>query len=146
MIHLVFRAPDIPPSLNGDDGLMRLHWSKRKVVFTKFQWLIASMKPEKIAGPVKLMIVNYGIILMDWENLAGRHKLIGDALVKGEFLEDDSPDIIYPFLMDQHKVNKKKDVRIEFTYESVAQRDSWNGRQNLQSSLLSGSHLPDHHS
>lgn len=114
---IVFRPPDIPPSLNGKDGLMRLHWSKRKPIKEKFMWLIKDRKVPKMEGKYNLTITNYYINWMDWDNLASRFKIIGDALVKLKLLKDDSPEFIVGFKLEQERVKKRAYVRIEFKFE-----------------------------
>lgn len=116
---LTFKPPDLPPTLNGDKGLLRIHWSKRGKIKEKFQWLIKDQKFPKIKGQVTVKIINYALQLMDWDNLAGRFKIIGDALVANKMLEDDSPEFIIDFTMAQVRVHKKVEVRIEFLIEPV---------------------------
>lgn len=125
MIHLIFRHPDMPPTLNGKDGLLRMHWSKRKEVKTKFMWLIKMQNPEKITGLVKLVMTNYYIMPMDWDNLAGRLKIPGDCLVSMGKIEEDNPELIVDFDMKQKRVKKRSEVRLEFMFtEYEAQPDS----------------------
>lgn len=116
---LIFRRPDLPPTLNGPKGLLRMHWSKRNILKTKFQWLIKEQKFPKIEGEFTVKIINYAIQLMDWDNLAGRFKIVGDALVASRLIQDDSPEFVIDFTMEQHRVHKLKDVRLEFLIEPV---------------------------
>ncbi|KKN11549.1 hypothetical protein LCGC14_1025400 [marine sediment metagenome] len=118
-IKLVFRPPDLPPTLNGKKGLLRIHWSKRERIKKKFMWLIKMQKTPKISSKVNLVLFNYAVHLMDWDNLAGRLKIVGDAMVGLGLLEDDSPEFIVDFDMKQEKVHKMKDVRIEFIFTKV---------------------------
>ncbi len=116
---LIFKHPDMPPSLNGTNGLLRMHWSKRKKTKEKFQWLIKEQKFLKINGCVTVSIINYAIILMDWDNLAGRFKIVGDSLVSSNLLKDDSPKVIIDFKMKQIRVNKRDDVKLVILIEPI---------------------------
>lgn len=118
-VKLIFSPPDLPPTLNGKKGLLRMHWSDRKTIKTKFMWLIKEQKFPKLQGQITVCIQNYAILLMDWDNLAGRFKIIGDALVGLKLIDEDNPDVIIDFTMKQERVKKKKDVRIEFIFTKV---------------------------
>jgi len=118
-VKVVFRPPDLPPTLNGKKGLLRLHWTKREKIKQKFMWLIKMKKIPKLPGKVTLVMYNYATHLMDWDNLAGRLKIVGDAMVGLGLLEDDSPELIIDFDMKQEKVHKLKDVRIEFIFTKL---------------------------
>lgn len=116
---LIFKPPDLPPTLNGKKGLLRLHWSKRSKIKEKFMWLIKLQKPERMPGKVTLVMRNYAIHLMDWDNLAGRLKIVGDTLVSLNLIDEDNPEIIVHFEMEQERVKKLKDVRIEFIFNKL---------------------------
>jgi len=111
---IIFRPPDLPPTLNGKKGLLRMHWSDRKKLKEKYMWLIREQKIPKFKPRVVVEVTNYAIRLMDWDNLAGRFKIIGDALVGLKLLKDDNPDVVVNFTMVQYRVHKKAEVRIEF--------------------------------
>lgn len=119
MIKLIFRHPDMPPTLNGSGGLLRMHWSKRYKVKDKFSWLIKAQNPKKISGTMQLVMINYAIHLMDWDNLGGRLKIVGDCLTSMGMIEDDKPEVIVGFQMKQVKVKKKADVRLEFLFTKI---------------------------
>lgn len=110
---LTFRHPYMPPTLNGNKGLLRMHWSDRNVIKHNFQWAIKEQDQTIFQGQVEVVLVNYAILLMDWDNLAGRFKIIGDALEENGQIECDSPKTIVSFNMEQHKVSKRADVRLE---------------------------------
>jgi len=113
-----FRPPDLPPSLNGSDGLMRLHWAARRKVKDKFIYLLKMKGLQKIKTPTKLTIHNYCVHQMDWDNLASRAKIVGDTLVSCRYLPDDNPDVIVEFEMKQIKVKRIDDVRIDFIFST----------------------------
>lgn len=114
---LIFRRPDYPPSLNGNDGLLRLHWSKRKKVLEKFMWMIRGMRQDRLRNPCTLVITNYyARVPMDWDNLAGRLKIVGDALVKLKLIKDDSPKFIESCQLSQIKVDKLDKEQLVFTF------------------------------
>lgn len=116
---LVFRHPDMPPSLNGNNGLLRMHWTKRKSIKEKFHYLIKNQKPKKIEDKCILTMVNYYIMPSDWDNMISRLKIIADVLVDMEIIKDDNPSVIIDFIPKQVRVCKKLDVRLEFIFSSV---------------------------
>ena len=111
----------MPPALNGSNGLMRMHWSKKTKLKEQFQFLILVQSKKRFSGKVKVTLKNYAIALMDWDNLASRFKLIGDALEKNGQLLDDSPKTISEFYLEQHRVRKKDQVRLEVIIEAVGE-------------------------
>lgn len=109
----------MPPTLNGDNGLLRMHWNQRRKLKIAFQWEIKLQDKTVFPDQVEVILVNYAVRLMDWDNLCSRFKIIGDALVKNHQLIDDSPKYIVSFQMEQYKVGKKADVRLEIIIKPV---------------------------
>jgi Holliday junction resolvase RusA-like endonuclease len=101
------------PGLNGDDGLLREHWSKRdkRKEFIKNE--IVAQKPNKHPGQVKLQFIGYSSHLMDWDNHCSRLKICGDAMKDLGIITDDSPKYIVEFVPTQVKVKTKEEERIE---------------------------------
>jgi len=96
----------LAPGLNGKDGLLRIHWSKRKKWVDAFQALIMAQTQKKIQGEVIVTYERHNTRFMDWDNMGASFKTIGDALVKCGVIEDDSPEIIVKFDPQQVKVGK----------------------------------------
>ena len=115
---LRFHTTDLP-GLNGKDGLLRIHWSKKKTIMNRIMVLILEQKPKKMKRAQVKMTNYYGNNHLDWDNMAAKCKLFFDALVALKIIPDDSPEyIVQPFEMYQEKV-KMKDTRIEFEFTKV---------------------------
>lgn len=85
------------PGLNGRDGLIREHWSKRKKRLETLIWEVLSQTSNRHEGQVRITYKRVSPKLMDWfENLPATGKLLMDAVVKCGVIRDDSPKII-PF-------------------------------------------------
>lgn len=93
-----------PPSLNGNDGLIRMHW--RKYIEARNEWenrIWYNLSPEQreffqthhffrcTITYVRRTIHRTGL---DWVNLAASLKIPEDALVRCGILADDNPDIV----------------------------------------------------
>lgn len=106
----VITIPGIVDGLNGDEGLMRGHWTKIKKVKELFITIIydhlASGKAFKHPGKVKIKYVGYKSVLMDWDNFCASFKHIGDSLVKTGVITEDRPAIVTQFLPDQVKCKR----------------------------------------
>ena len=82
-------------------------------------WMIKAQKFIPIKGQVVMRMTGYYCGLpMDWDNFASKMKIINDVMVDLKLLEDDSPKIIVYPVLKQLRVKTKKDVRLEFIYES----------------------------
>tara|TARA_R100000149_G_C5786742_1_gene80178 strand:- start:172 stop:531 length:360 start_codon:yes stop_codon:yes gene_type:complete len=94
-----------PPGIN---RLLRQHWAVRKKQQNKLAEEIAAKYPtDLIEGPVCVEYTRRSVRLMDWDNAAGSFKLVGDALVQLGILEDDNPQIIKEFRVDQERVKHR---------------------------------------
>lgn len=118
---LTFRHPDMPPANNGKDGLIRMHFRKKKDWITKLGWLMAEQKVDRIRNPCTCTITNYCIIKMDWDNLASRCKLLFDSMKKNGYIKDDSPNYIVDLKMKQIRVKTKKEVKVEFLFDEITE-------------------------
>jgi hypothetical protein len=114
--------PFTMPGLNGDDGLMRQHWSeieKTKKVLKAY--IIQQCKGIKFLGKVNVTYTRYAFQLMDWDNHCASFKHIGDSLVDCGILIDDKPEVIENFIPKQVKVKRSEDfyttIFIEKYYE-----------------------------
>jgi hypothetical protein len=115
---LKFYPPDVPPGMNGQNGLLRMHWSERKRIKGKFTWLIHEKQFPKKPNKFRLKIINhYSNVPMDWDNLASRLKIVGDALKFAQRIKDDSPEFITELKLDQRKVKTRKESHIEFIFK-----------------------------
>jgi hypothetical protein len=86
----------VTAGLNGSNGLMRLHWSKRKKIKDKLTWLILSKSKARHPGKVRISYHrNYKSKPFDViDNMPASLKFWADSIVAAGLIEDDSPDII----------------------------------------------------
>jgi Holliday junction resolvase RusA-like endonuclease len=100
-------VPYTPPGLNGSNGLIRAHWTKRRKMAADclLRTLAALPSKQRIAGPLRLRYTRrYARQPLDLDNLAASIKLPLDALVKAGVLEDDNPRVISELVTRQEKV------------------------------------------
>lgn len=96
---LVHVAGIEPPGLNGDRGLLRMHFKERGNLANRLQLMLRSALGDipipKPKGKVRVTYVrSYLHRPMDEDNLASSAKPVLDALVALGVLEDDSPEHI----------------------------------------------------
>ena len=118
---IIFKLPFLTAGLNGNDGLIRQHFTAAKKVKDKLKMLILSQKPKGLRAidePVKVTYIRYASVLCDWDNAAASFKHIGDALTDAGVIIDDSPHIIKEFTTRQIKC-KRVDVRTEIIIEFI---------------------------
>lgn len=100
----------IVAGLNGDEGLMRSHWTKIKKIKSLYLEIIriqlAAGKIKQHTGPVKITYIGYKSRLMDWDNFCSSFKHIGDSLVKAQIITDDKPSIVTSFIPQQIKCKR----------------------------------------
>lgn len=82
------------PGLNGKDGLIRSHFTKRKALKEKIKWMIVEQGFERVEGKVRVTYKRVSNRLMDWDNLASSSKILMDCLVDYGIIKDDSPKFI----------------------------------------------------
>lgn len=106
--------------LNGDEGLMRAHWTKIKKIKSLYAEIIRlhllNGRIRNHEGKVKITYIGYKSRLMDWDNFCSSFKHIGDSLVKAQIITDDKPSVIISFIPQQIKckrVEQKAVVIIE---------------------------------
>lgn len=85
----------IVPGNNGPNGLIRAHWTERGRLIGIYEWVITAARLQSMTGPVRLELTRYSIgPQMDYDNLVSTGKLLIDALVRCQILEDDKPAVI----------------------------------------------------
>jgi len=86
----------VTQGLNGKDGLMRMHWSKKKKIKEKLMWLILSQSKARHPGRVRLSYHrNYKARPLDLiDNMPASMKFWVDSIVAAGLIADDSPDFI----------------------------------------------------
>jgi hypothetical protein len=113
MIHLVI--PELAPSLNGKNGLLRMHWSKVSKI--KARWkvlLLEAADRQRMKGPCHIKVVrHYASQPLEADNAYASLKVLLDAMRYASIIEDDSLALIGKPEVDQVKVPHRKDQRTE---------------------------------
>lgn len=114
---LALELDNIPPSFNGREGVLRMHWAKRQKVSEGWQYRVKSLvnqRPPK-GIPYKRCVILYtvyGVREQDWDNLSSTYKFIGDGLVNAGVLVDDNPGCVLAWFPLFHKVSSFKEEHI----------------------------------
>lgn len=92
-IHL--EIPWLPVGPNGSKGLLRMHWTKRRIYFAEWVWKVkVGLDGGEAPGIQRgeIWIHQYRTRLLDEDNLVASCKPVIDALRKCNIIVDDSPD------------------------------------------------------
>lgn len=81
--------------------------------------LVGAKTKNQHEGKVQITITRYACQLMDWDNLAGGFKIIGDALVRQKVIKDDKPEVVVFFNTQQIKVATRKEERTMILIEDI---------------------------
>jgi len=109
---IVITIPLLAPSLNGDKGLMRMHFQAYKKVRDKWQVLIMEETRKRITEPVRVQIIRYYASQpLDLDNLYAACKVPLDALRKTKVIIEDNPDIIVDLNCKQVKVGTRAEQK-----------------------------------
>lgn len=112
-------VPHLPPGLNGDDGLINMHWTKYRDLKKLWVDYIFAEQPGKHLGAVHVEYIRKSIQPMDWDNLGASFKVVGDALIENNVIVDDSPKVIKKFEMDWEKADRIRAQGVEIKIQSV---------------------------
>jgi len=107
---------ELPPGLNGTEGLIREHFSARKKRKDRYFIKIRSQTLNRHKGPVKITYIRYCNRFMDWDNASASVKLPMDCLKDAKIIIDDSPKIVVEFSTKQVLVDRKSQ-KIEIIIE-----------------------------
>jgi hypothetical protein len=110
-IPMTLEIPDTAPMLNGDKGLMRMHYRSYMKLKDKWVLLIRSVTSAKLQGRVSIDYYRSSVIAPDADNLCASFKPIGDALVANGVIEDDSFKVVSRFSAHWMKATNNKDKR-----------------------------------
>lgn len=108
---------ELAPSLN---KWQRMHWAQRSKIKEQWQWLIKQQKPIKHDASVSVTYTRVSTQPMDLDNAAASFKPIGDALVKGGIVSDDSPDVITELTVQWQKAESMDSQRSIIEIEDVS--------------------------
>jgi hypothetical protein len=95
------------PGLNSENGLLRMHWSKRDKLKNRYVLLLLSVLPPRFEKKVLITYTRFTAWPMDEDNLTSSFKIIGDALKEMRIIVDDSPQYL-KLIPRQEKVLKKE--------------------------------------
>lgn len=114
---MIIEIDDTAPGLNGNKGLMRMHYRTYMKLKEKWVLLIRSVTSAKVKGRVSIVYTRSSVIAPDADNLSASFKPIGDALVANGVIEDDSYKIVESFTAKwiKAKNNADKKTIIEIT-------------------------------
>ena len=106
--------PGWVPGMNGKDGLIRMHHTKKTALRNAYFYEIRSTTTNQHKGPVRLELVRHSIGReMDYDGLVSTGKLLIDALVNAKVLPDDNPGIIAQREYTQTKaINQKSQMTV----------------------------------
>lgn len=107
------RIPFLLAGLNGDDGLIRAHWSETAKMKKKLCAIIKQQTQNKHLGYVKIKFTRYAHKLMDWDNHCASFKHLGDSLKDCGVIVDDNPKIVITFTPMQFQVKMNADEFME---------------------------------
>lgn len=112
---ITLHIPELAPSLNGKGGLLRTHWTCRKKLLTKWQYLVmAAAAGRKHLGPCRITITrHYASIPLDQDNCYAAAKLPLDALRKCGIIKDDDSQTVLSLSCKQVKVATRKEQGTE---------------------------------
>lgn len=110
---------ELPPGLNGSNGLQQLHWAKYNKLKKEWVWLIKAENPDTHNGAVKVNYTRVSTNPMDLDNCAASFKVVGDGLVGCGVIEDDSPDILQELNVKWEKTSTKDNQGVRVVIEDV---------------------------
>lgn len=110
---------DLPPMLNGKNGLKRMHWTRYQDVRDKWVYYMLQAKPHRHQGQVAIHFIRYSTARPDWDNLYASFKVIGDSLVISKTIVEDNPGVVVKLTAEWEKC-RRKDQRTEIIIEDAA--------------------------
>jgi hypothetical protein len=114
---LTLTFAELPPGLNGHDGLLRMHWTARRNLMERWHLLVrealdaANWQPQLLftpATPCVCLALRIDARSMDWDNFGASLKPVLDGLVKCGVVSDDGPDVIRHLTLYQQKATSGK--------------------------------------
>lgn len=112
--HLTLSFDVFPPSLNGNDGLLRMHWSQYTALRTEWEQRVwYALTPEQRSLFQTHWFTHCALTYtrrtihrtgLDWVNLVASLKIPEDALVRCGILQDDNPAVVHTVIPHQEHV------------------------------------------
>lgn len=110
---------ELPPGLNGSDGLQQIHWAKYQALKKDWVWFVRAENPDKHEGRVSIHYTRVSVRMMDFDNIAASFKVVGDALEANDIIKDDSPRTISRFEVRWEKADSRKAQGVRVEIEDV---------------------------
>lgn len=110
---------ELPPGLNGSNGLKNMHHFKYSEQKKKWVWLIRATNPKKHKGKVKVRFTRVSTRMMDFDNIGASFKFVGDALEKNKVIQDDSPKFLTELSLHWQKAESQKQQYVKIEIEDV---------------------------
>jgi len=110
---------ELPPGLNGSNGLKNMHYHQYSKEKKKWVWLVREQNPKKHNGKVCVRFTRVSTRKMDMDNIGASFKFIGDALEKCGAIIDDSPNFLTELIIGWEKANSQKEQHVRIEIEDV---------------------------
>jgi hypothetical protein len=115
MKSITIEIPRVAPGLNGSKGLKNMHFQAYRKLRDSWAFEIRSLTNAKFKGRVSIDYTRSSVVPMDWDNLSASFKVIGDALVSNNIIEDDNPTIVVEFRPHWRKAKNNSDLKTIIT-------------------------------
>lgn len=121
MLKTVLTIPELVHGLNGDKGLIRMHFRERKRLKDKWAWLfISQAKGQSHKGRVKVTITRFCLKPMDdFDNLAATMKIPLDAAKAAKIIVDDKIKVIGQPTFHQVRVKYENQQKYVIEIEDI---------------------------
>jgi hypothetical protein len=121
MSEIIIEVPLLAPSLNGPNGLIRMHFGEYKKHKDKWTWWIKkSALGKKAPEPCTIHMERYySKQPLDWDNFFSCFKVPGDSLRAAGIISDDNPKCVVGITGEQIKVGKIKDEKTVIIIKAV---------------------------
>jgi hypothetical protein len=141
---LRLQVPEYPPSLNGDNGLLRAHWTTRREWAEQWEAIVwYALTDEQRSIFDNRRFVDCTLTMerhttsargLDWTNCAGSLKIPEDVFVKLGILKDDNPTVVKEIKFIQ-KVGVKKGGFTGTIFSIVGFMEEYDKEAHLQQQL-----------
>lgn len=121
----VLTIPEKVPSNNGNNGLLRMHWTKRREVKRRWTLLFKAQTNNRHKGRVKIHVTHYytGRQIADFDNLTSTLKIPLDAIKDAGIIVDDHMLITGEPKFEQIRVKKKEEVKTIILITDITKED-----------------------
>lgn len=110
---------ELPPGLNGSNGLKNMHYQQYSKEKKKWVWLVREQNPKKHSGKVRVNFTRVSTRMMDHDNTGASFKFVGDALEKCGVIVDDSPNYLTELIIGWEKAVSRKEQGVLIEIEDI---------------------------